>query len=82
MRFDHENLYRCFDDQAERTPHAVAFIDGHNHATYQCVRVAARQLSRHLSWIFSYTRFFTGDYVQSAKGHDVDYFGTWATFTF
>jgi hypothetical protein len=40
------------------------------------------QLSRHLSWIFSYTRFFTGDYVQSAKGHDVDYFGTWATFTF
>jgi len=40
------------------------------------------QLSRHLSWIGSYTRFFTGSYVQSAKGHDVDFFGTWATFTF
>jgi len=40
------------------------------------------QLSRHLSWIGSYTRFFTGNYVQSAKGHDVDFFGTWATFTF
>jgi Alginate export len=40
------------------------------------------QISRHLSWIGSYTRFFTGNYVQSAKGHDVDFFGTWATFTF
>ncbi len=40
------------------------------------------QLSRHLSWIGSYTRFFTGGYVQSANGHDVDFFGTWATFTF
>jgi Alginate export len=40
------------------------------------------QLSRHLSWIGSYTRFFTGNYVQSARGHDVDFFGTWATFTF
>ena len=40
------------------------------------------QVSRHLSWIGSYTRFFTGNYVQSAAGHDVNYFGTWATFTF
>jgi hypothetical protein len=40
------------------------------------------QVSRHLSWINSYVRFFTGSYVQSAKGHDVDFFGTWATFTF
>jgi hypothetical protein len=40
------------------------------------------QLSRHLSWIGSYTRFFTGSYVQTANGHDVDFFGTWATFTF
>jgi Alginate export len=40
------------------------------------------QLSRHLSWIGSYTRFFTGNYVNSARGHDVDFFGTWATFTF
>jgi hypothetical protein len=40
------------------------------------------QLSRHLSWICSYTRFFAGDYVRSAKGRDVDFFGTWATFTF
>jgi hypothetical protein len=40
------------------------------------------QISRHLSWIGSYSRFFTGSYVESAKGHDVDFFGTWATFTF
>jgi hypothetical protein len=40
------------------------------------------RLSRHLSWIGSYTRFFTGRYVESAQGHDVDYFGSWATFTF
>jgi Alginate export len=40
------------------------------------------QLSPHLSWIGSYNRFFTGNYVRSANGHDVDFFGTWATFTF
>jgi hypothetical protein len=40
------------------------------------------QISRHLSWIGSYTRYFTGSYVRYVRGHDVDYFGTWATFTF
>jgi hypothetical protein len=37
---------------------------------------------RHLSVIGSYDRFFTSQYVHSVGGHDVDAFGTWATFTF
>jgi Alginate export len=40
------------------------------------------EIDRHLSWIISYVHFFTGDYVATAHGRDVDFFGTWLTFTF
>jgi hypothetical protein len=39
------------------------------------------QINRHFTWLASYVHFFTSDYVSEAKGRDVDFFGTWATFT-
>jgi hypothetical protein len=38
------------------------------------------QINRHVTWLASYVHFFTADYVRSAKGGDVDFFGTWVTF--
>jgi hypothetical protein len=40
------------------------------------------QIQRHLSFGASYVHFFTGDYVESAGGHDVDYVSTTLTFIF
>jgi hypothetical protein len=37
-------------------------------------------ISRHLVWILSYSHFFTARYVRAAKGGDVDYVGSWASF--
>jgi len=37
-------------------------------------------ISRHLVWIVSYSHFFTARYVSAAKGGDVDYIGSWASF--
>ncbi len=37
-------------------------------------------IGRHLVWILSYSHFFTGRYVRAAKGGDVDYVGSWASF--
>ena len=38
------------------------------------------EIGRHLVWILSYSHFFTGRYVRAAKGGDVDYVGSWASF--
>jgi hypothetical protein len=38
------------------------------------------QLNRHVTWITSYNHFFTGSYVDDAKGGDVDFFGSWISF--
>lgn len=39
------------------------------------------QINRHLTWITSYTHFFTSDALRELGGKDIDYFGTWVTFT-
>jgi hypothetical protein len=39
------------------------------------------QINRHLSWIVSYVHFFTANYVASAQGRDVSFYGSWITFT-
>ena len=39
------------------------------------------RINRHTTLLASYVHFFTADYVRSAKGGDVDFFGTWVTFT-
>jgi hypothetical protein len=39
------------------------------------------QINRHLTWIASYVHMFTGDTVQKLGAKDVDYFGSWVTFT-
>jgi hypothetical protein len=36
---------------------------------------------RHLVWTASYVHLFASDYVRAAGGASVDYFGSWATFT-
>ena len=40
------------------------------------------KLNRHLEWTASYVHFFTADYVAHARGHSVDFLGTWFEFTF
>ncbi|HEV8293341.1 MAG TPA: alginate export family protein [Tepidisphaeraceae bacterium] len=42
---------------------------------------ATWQVDRHLVWNCSYTHLFAGDFVSSAGGGDVDFLGTWLTFT-
>jgi len=37
--------------------------------------------TRHLACTASYVHLFASDAVAAAGGHDVDYFGTWASFT-
>lgn len=39
------------------------------------------QINRHLSFTASYVHFFTGNYVHQSHGGDVDFFGSWLTFT-
>lgn len=39
------------------------------------------KLGRHLASTLSYVHLFASDAVVAAHGHDVDYLGTWATFT-
>jgi hypothetical protein len=39
------------------------------------------QVNRHLTWIASYAHLFTSDTVHELGGKDVDFFGTWLTFT-
>jgi len=39
------------------------------------------QINRHLSWTGSYVHYFTSDSVQEMGGKDLDFFGTWLTFT-
>ncbi|HZR34936.1 MAG TPA: alginate export family protein [Nevskia sp.] len=36
---------------------------------------------RHIAWTASYVHLFASDAVHAAGGHDVDYFGSWVTFT-
>ena len=38
------------------------------------------QLNRHVTWITSYSHFFTGSYVDDAKGGDVAFLGSWISF--
>jgi hypothetical protein len=38
------------------------------------------QIDRHLTWIGSYTHYFTGDAVKGLGGKDIDFFGTWISF--
>ena len=40
------------------------------------------QLDRHASFTVSYVHMFTGSYVKSVHGSDVNYFGSWLTYTF
>ena len=40
------------------------------------------QLDRHTSFTVSYVHMFTGSYVKSVHGGDVNYFGSWLTYTF
>ncbi len=39
------------------------------------------QFNRHIVWTVSYVHMFTGSYVQLAKGGDVNFLGSWVTFT-
>jgi hypothetical protein len=39
------------------------------------------EINRHLTWITSYNHFFTSDAVRQIGGKDIDYLGTWVTFT-
>jgi hypothetical protein len=39
------------------------------------------QIDRHLSWITSYTHFFVSDAVNRQHGGDVDFLGSWLTYT-
>jgi alginate export protein len=39
------------------------------------------EIDRHLTWIASYSHFFTSDSVREQGGKDIDFFGTWLTFT-
>ena len=39
------------------------------------------EINRHLTWIASYTHFFTSDTIRQLGGKDVDFFGTWISFT-
>jgi hypothetical protein len=39
------------------------------------------EIDRHLTWIASYTHFFTSDSLRQLGGKDVDFFGTWISFT-
>jgi hypothetical protein len=39
------------------------------------------QIDRHLSWISSYTHFFVSDAVNHQHGGDVDFLGSWLTYT-
>jgi hypothetical protein len=38
------------------------------------------QIDRHLTWIGSYTHYFTSDAVKGLGGKDIDFFGTWLSF--
>jgi len=39
------------------------------------------QINRHLNWFTSVDHFFTSDSVRQQEGKDVNYVGTWVTFT-
>jgi hypothetical protein len=39
------------------------------------------QINRHLFWVTSYTHYFTSDAVKEIGGKDIDFFGTWLSFT-
>ncbi len=38
------------------------------------------EINRHLTWIASYSHYFTSDAVKELGGKDIDFFGTWLTF--
>src|SRR5262249_21161574 len=39
------------------------------------------QINRHLTWTGAYVHFFASDAVQNLGGKDIDFFGTWLSFT-
>jgi hypothetical protein len=39
------------------------------------------QVNRHTTWIASYTHFFASDAIEGLGGKDIDYVGTWISFT-
>ncbi len=39
------------------------------------------QITQHISWIGSYVHIFEGNYVRQERGGDVDYLGTWMSFS-
>jgi len=39
------------------------------------------EINRHLTWITSYSHFFTSDAVRRQGAKDIDYVGTWLSFT-
>ena len=40
------------------------------------------EIQKHLTFAASYVHFFTGSYIHTAGGSDVDYFSTTLTFIF
>jgi hypothetical protein len=56
--------------------------DGSNYIGTTAEAAFQYQINRHLVWTTSYVHLFSGDYVHSSGGRDVDYIGSWLSFTF
>ena len=39
------------------------------------------QINRHLTWTGSYVHYFTSSAVKDLGGKDIDFFGTWLSFS-
>jgi hypothetical protein len=63
-------------------PVQIDDVGGGNYIGTTVEAAVQYQFNRHLVWTASYVHLFAGDYVREAGGGDVDYFGTWLTFTF
>jgi amino acid adenylation domain-containing protein len=48
MRSESQNVYRLFENQAERTPDVVALVEDDHHVTYRCLNVRVVILARQL----------------------------------
>ncbi|MFN8598686.1 MAG: amino acid adenylation domain-containing protein [Anaerolineae bacterium] len=50
LDYERTTLHAAFERQADRTPDAVALIDGAQHVTYRDLEARANQVAHHLRW--------------------------------
>jgi len=78
-------LWRYTDNDGIYGPAGDLELPAGNGSSYLATTAeisAQWEINRHLVWIASYVHYFTGDYVARSRGRDVDFIGTWLTFTF